>query len=74
VVAAAAELTSASKLWAVAPSRFAPDSYDYREAKRNFEQALANLETLLPPEVRRGMDLLPQALPAFTRCNRDELR
>jgi hypothetical protein len=57
----------------VAPSRYAPDSYDYREAKRNYEMALARLDRLLPPEVRQGMDLIPQAVQAFSRCDKDEL-
>ena len=73
VIAASSDLTSASKLWLVAPSRYAPDSYDFREAKRNYVLALARLERLLPPDVRQGMDLIPQAVQAFSRCNIQEL-
>jgi hypothetical protein len=73
VIATASDLTSASKLWMVAPSRYAHDSYGYREAKRNYELALAKLDRLLPPEVRQGMDLIPQAVQAFSRCDKDEL-
>jgi hypothetical protein len=73
VVAASAELTSTSKLWVMAPSRYAPGSLDYRLAQRNYEQAIARLEALLPPEIRQGMDLVPQAVEAFSRCDRAEL-
>ncbi len=73
VVAASARLTSAAKPWILAPKRFSPDSREYLAAKTEYEAAVAELERLLPPEVRNGMDLLPTATRAFSRCDRREL-
>ncbi len=73
VQAASARLTSAAKPWLLAPKRFSPDSEEYRSAQRNYDAALAGLERLLPPEIRNGMDLLPTAVQAYSRCDRREL-
>lgn len=73
VQAASARLTSAAKPWILAPKRFSPDSEEYLAAQRNYDAALAGLERLLPPEIRNGMDLLPTAVQAYSRCDRREL-
>jgi hypothetical protein len=73
VLAASARLNSAAKPWILAPKRFSPGSREYLAAKTEYEAAVAELERLLPPEVRNGMDLLPTATRAFSRCDRREL-
>ncbi len=70
---AAARFTNASKPWMVASARLSPTSEAYLTAQRNYNAAVAELEALLPPEVRNGMDLLPTAVDAFSRCDREEL-
>ncbi len=70
VKAASARLTNAAKPWMVAQKRHAPGSEAYRDAQRAYDAAVAELERLLPPEIRNGMDLLPTAAEAYSRCNR----
>jgi hypothetical protein len=73
VRAASARLTRAAKPWILAPKRFSPDSREYQAARREYRAAVAELERLLPPEIRNGMDLLPTATNAFSHCDRQEL-
>ncbi len=73
VIEAAARYTSVSKPWLLASKRLSPSSEEYLTAQRNYNAALAELEELLPPQVRNGMDLLPTAVNVFSRCDREEL-
>jgi hypothetical protein len=73
VQSAVARLTNASKPWILAPKRYSPDSQEYLSAQREYQAAVAELERLLPAEIRNGMDLLPTAARAFSRCDREEL-
>lgn len=70
VQAASARLTNAAKPWMVAQKRHAPGSEEYRDAQQAYDAAVAELERLLPPEIRNGMDLLPTAAEAYSRCDR----
>ncbi|MBM5822924.1 MAG: hypothetical protein FJ082_10890 [Cyanobacteria bacterium K_Offshore_surface_m2_011] len=70
VQAASARLTNAAKPWMVAQKHHAPGSEAYREAQQAYDAAVAELERLLPPEIRNGMDLLPTAAEAYSRCDR----
>ncbi|WP_094586141.1 hypothetical protein [Synechococcus sp. BO 8801] len=70
VQAASARLTNAAKPWMVAQKHHAPGSEEYREAQQAYDAAVAELERLLPPEIRNGMDLLPTAAKAYSRCDR----
>lgn len=72
VVAAASELTSASTPWIVASSSRAPDSHPYRQAKRNDDGALANLD-LLPPDRRQATDRIPTGVQVCTPRDKEEL-
>ncbi len=73
VQAAAARLTNAAKPWMVAQKQDAPGSEEYRAAQQAYDAAVAELERLLPPEIRNGMDLLPTAAQAYSRCDRKVL-
>ncbi len=73
VQAASAKLTNAAKPWMVAQKHHAPGSEAYREAQQAYDAAVAELERLLPPEIRNGMDLLPTAAEAYSRCDRQVL-
>jgi hypothetical protein len=73
VRAAAARLTSAAKPWMVAQKQYAPGSEAYLDAQQAYDAAVAELERLLPPEIRNGMDLLPTAAEAYSRCDRQVL-
>ena len=73
VQAAAARLTNAAKPWMVAQKQYAPGSEEYRAAQQAYDAAVAELERLLPPEIRNGMDLLPNAAQAYSRCDRQVL-
>ncbi len=73
VIEAAARYTSVSKPWLLASERLSPTSEAYLTAQRDYNAALAELEELLPPQVRNGMDLLPTAVDVFSRCDRKEL-
>ena len=73
VQAASARLTNAAKPWMVAQRHQAPGSEAYREAQQAYDAAVAELERLLPPEIRNGMDLLPTAVEAYSRCDRQVL-
>jgi hypothetical protein len=70
VQAATARLTNAAKPWMVAAKRYAPESEEFRAAQQAYDAAVAELERLLPPEIRNGMDLLPTAAAAYSRCDR----
>jgi hypothetical protein len=70
VQAASARLTNAAKPWMVAAKRYAPESEEFRAAQQAYDAAVAELERLLPPEIRNGMDLLPTAAEAYSRCDR----
>ena len=70
VQAASARLTNAAKPWMVAAKRYAPESEEFRAAKQAYDAAVAELERLLPPEIRNGMDLMPTAAAAYSRCDR----
>ena len=70
VKAASARLTNAAKPWMVAQKHHAPGSEAYIEAQQAYDAAVAELERLLPPEIRNGMDLLPTAAEAYSRCDR----
>lgn len=70
VQAASARLTNAAKPWMVAQKHHAPGSEVYRDAQQAYDAAVAELERLLPPEIRNGMDLLPTAAEAYSRCDR----
>jgi hypothetical protein len=70
VQAASARLTNAAKPWMVAQKRHAPGSEEFRDAQLAYDAAVAELERLLPPEIRNGMDLLPTAVEAYSRCDR----
>jgi hypothetical protein len=73
VQAASARLTNAAKPWMVAQKRYAPGSEEFRAAQQDYDAAVAELERLLPPEIRNGMDLLPTAAEAYSRCDRHVL-
>ncbi len=73
VQAASARLTNAAKPLMVASRRYAPGSEELRAAQQAYDAALAELERLLPPEIRNGMDLLPTAAEAYSRCDRQVL-
>ncbi len=73
VQAASARLTNAAKPWMVAQKRHTPASKEYRAAQEAYDAAVAELERLLPPEIRNGMDLLPTAAEAYSRCDRHVL-
>jgi hypothetical protein len=73
VQAASARLTNAAKPLMVASRRYAPGSEELRAAQQAYDAALAELERLLPPEIRNGMDLLPTAAEAYSRCDRHVL-
>lgn len=67
---ASSRLTNAAKPLMVAAKRFAPESEEVRAAQQAYDAAVAELERLLPPEIRNGMDLLPTAAKAYSRCDR----
>ncbi|MCT0207755.1 hypothetical protein [Synechococcus sp. CS-1332] len=71
VRAASARLTNAAKPLMLASKRYAPESEEVRAAQQAYDAALAELERLLPPEIRNGMDLLPTAAEAYGRCDRE---
>ncbi|MCP9860833.1 MULTISPECIES: hypothetical protein [unclassified Cyanobium] len=73
VLAASARLTNATKPLLLASKRYAPDSEEVRAAQQAYNAAVAELEQLLPPEIRNGMDLLPTAVEAYSRCDRQVL-
>lgn len=73
VLAASARLTNAAKPLLLASKRYAPDSEEVRSAQQAHDAAVAELEQLLPPEIRNGMDLLPTAVEAYSRCDRQVL-
>ncbi|KEF41332.1 MAG: hypothetical protein ER33_11835 [Cyanobium sp. CACIAM 14] len=73
VQAASARLANAAKPWILAAKRYSPQSEEYLAIRREYETAVADLERLLPPQIRNGMDLLPTAAKAFSRCDREEL-
>ncbi|MCP9820382.1 hypothetical protein KBZ18_12895 [Synechococcus sp. Cruz-9H2] len=45
-----------------------PGDPEYEQAKRDYEQAYSNLEILIPPEMRAGLPLLPDAARLFSTC------
>ena len=73
MLAASARLTNAAKPLLLASKRYAPDSEEVRSAQQAHDAAVAELEQLLPPEIRNGMDLLPTAVEAYSRCDRQVL-
>ncbi|MCP9935020.1 hypothetical protein KBZ08_13985 [Cyanobium sp. Candia 9D4] len=73
VQAASARLTNAAKPWMVAQKHSDHGSEAYRDAQQGYDAAVAELERLLPPEIRNGMDLLPTATEAYSRCDRQVL-
>lgn len=73
VRSASARLTNAAKPLMVASKRYAPGSEAVRTAQQTYDAALAELERLLPPEIRNGMDLMPTAAQAFSLCDRQVL-
>lgn len=73
VLAASARLTNAAKPLMLASRRYAPGSEEVRAARQSYDAAVAELEQLLPPEIRNGMDLLPTAVEAYSRCDRQVL-
>ncbi len=73
VQAASARLSNAAKPWMVAQKHHTPASKEYRAAQEAYDAAVAELERLLPPEIRNGMDLLPTAAEAYSRCDRHVL-
>ncbi|MEA5442353.1 hypothetical protein [Cyanobium gracile] len=73
VRAASARLTNAAKPLMEASRRYAPESEEVRAAQQTYDAALAELERLLPPEIRNGMDLMPTAVEAYSRCDRHVL-
>ncbi len=70
VQAASARLTNVAKPLMVASKSYAPESEEFREAQQAYDAALAELERLLPPEIRNGMDLMPTAAEAYSLCDR----
>ncbi len=73
VRAASARLTNAAKPLMVASKLYAPDTEEVRAAQQAYDAALAELERLLPPEIRNGMDLMPTAAEAYSHCDRQVL-
>ena len=60
--------------WIVASSSLPSDDPDFIAAKRAYEKVISDFERLIPPEVRSGAPLLPDAVRTFQRCDRAELR
>jgi hypothetical protein len=73
VQAASARLTNAAKPLMLASKSYALGSEELRAAQQAYDTALAELERLLPPQIRNGMDLLPTAAEAYSRCDRHVL-
>jgi hypothetical protein len=70
VLAASARLSNAAKPVMLASKRYARESEEVRDAQQAYDAAVAELERLLPPKIRQGMDLLPTAAEAYSRCDR----
>ena len=69
IQAAEQERLRAQSLWAVASREKAPGSLAYDQARDAYEDALANLERLIPETMRDGQPLIPDAIRAFLTCD-----
>lgn len=58
--------------WMYANTNHKPGDADYEKAKADYEQAYAKLDQLIPPEMRNGLPLLPDAAFQFSTCNKDD--
>lgn len=66
--------TRASGRWAAADSAYANDDPRYLEARQDHAEAVAAAERLIPPAMRGGLPLLPDALTQLRRCDRQSFR
>ncbi|MCT0224851.1 hypothetical protein [Synechococcus sp. CS-1328] len=68
VQAAERERQKRQSLWITASSRAHPGSASSTEAKVNYEQAINQLNTLIPESYRAGLPLVPDAISAYQSC------
>ncbi|MEB3333224.1 MAG: hypothetical protein VKI83_12120 [Synechococcaceae cyanobacterium] len=55
--------------WMLAAARLDPGSAAYQAARQDYEEALAELERLLPPQLRGSEPLIPSAVQTFMHCD-----
>ena len=55
--------------WMVASSRLDPAGAEYQAARKAYEEALSELERLLPPSLRGADPLIPTAVQKFMSCD-----
>lgn len=72
VEAAYAVYSSAASRWLALADK--PDDPDYDTARTAHEEAVAELERLIPPTMRGGVPLIPDAVAQFRRCDRANFR
>ncbi|MCS5700659.1 hypothetical protein NZK32_16580 [Cyanobium sp. FGCU-52] len=66
--------TRSTSLWAYADSVYPDDDPRYQTARQAHRQAVAEVERLIPPAMRGGEPLFPDALNRFRRCEREAFR
>lgn len=62
--------TVASARWAAADSAYPDDDPRYQEARQAHAEAVEAVDRLIPPPMRGGLPLLPDALTQLRRCER----
>ena len=63
---------SAAARWSALASQ--PSDPGHRDAQRQFSRSVAELERLIPPEMRAGQPLIPDAVVQFRRCDPTSFR
>ncbi len=58
--------------WMAASRSRTPDDPIYQQARARYEQAYAALEKEIPPSMRGGLPLIPDAARIFRRCDRTD--
>lgn len=72
VIAASQQLVAVQGPWVRAMKVGDPNSIEFLDAKRNLESAQAELEKILPPEIRHGQAMVPDAIKTFSTCNPED--
>lgn len=65
-------LTFAIGSWMAASATRTPEDAVYQETRARYEETYAAFEKAIPPEMRGGLPLLPDAADAFRNCRRED--
>jgi hypothetical protein len=65
-------LTFALGPWMAASTSLTPEDPVYQESRARYEEAYAAFEKAIPPEMRGGLPLVPDAASLFRNCRRED--